>query len=198
MVVPQTPPEHFNQPSTKPGRVNAPAASDIEHAASARQSVPTAEARGASVDGEDREQTPLDVRSATVEPRAGAVVSTVPTTIVDVEVLPQPVNTKQRPAETSTRPDVESRSAGALQPRTEVEHEGPPGATPSVGLKGIQVTARESGAQSTPPPIIEVTIGRIEVRAVTPPAAPPPQRERQAPPKMSLDDYLRAHGGGRS
>jgi hypothetical protein len=42
-----------------------------------------------------------------------------------------------------------------------------------------------------------VTIGRIEVRAVTPPAPPQP-RQRQEPPKMSLDEYLRAQSGGRS
>ncbi|MFL6257089.1 MAG: hypothetical protein ACJ74T_18940, partial [Pyrinomonadaceae bacterium] len=66
-------------------------------------------------------------------------------------------------------------------------------------LNGIQATARESATQdATTPPIIEVTIGRIEVRAVPPPAPPPPpQRARQAPPKMSLDDYLRAQSGGR-
>jgi hypothetical protein len=65
------------------------------------------------------------------------------------------------------------------------------------GPGGVRASAREGVTQSTPP-IIEVTIGRIEVRALTPPAAPPPpQRERHEPPKMSLDDYLRAQGGGR-
>ncbi|HEX8336383.1 MAG TPA: hypothetical protein VF621_06610 [Pyrinomonadaceae bacterium] len=68
-----------------------------------------------------------------------------------------------------------------------------PGAGPIV----FRPTGREGVTQSTPQPTIEVTIGRIEVRAVTPPAAPPPApRERHEPPKMSLDDYLRAQGGG--
>ena len=46
-------------------------------------------------------------------------------------------------------------------------------------------------------PTIQVTIGRIEVRAT--PAALPARKERSAPQVMSLDDYLRqrSQGGGR-
>ncbi|HEX7318192.1 MAG TPA: hypothetical protein VF297_30085 [Pyrinomonadaceae bacterium] len=68
------------------------------------------------------------------------------------------------------------------------------------GFDGVRSEAREVIIrEKEEAPIIEVTIGRIEVRAVTPPAPPPtPQRRRQEPPKMSLDDYLRAHSGGRS
>ena len=44
-------------------------------------------------------------------------------------------------------------------------------------------------------PTIHVSIGRIEVRAVAPPA-PQPAPARPAP-AMSLDEYLRAHNGGR-
>jgi hypothetical protein len=43
---------------------------------------------------------------------------------------------------------------------------------------------------STSPPIIRVTIGRVEVRAIhPPPSAPKPAKN--APPKLSLEDYLR-------
>ncbi|HEX8291579.1 MAG TPA: hypothetical protein VF570_07490, partial [Pyrinomonadaceae bacterium] len=70
------------------------------------------------------------------------------------------------------------------------------GRLPGGGPGGFPATARAGVTPSTPP-TIEVNIGRIEVRAVTPPAAPaPPTRERREPPKMSLDDYLRAQGGG--
>jgi hypothetical protein len=46
------------------------------------------------------------------------------------------------------------------------------------------------------PPTIQVTIGRIEVRAVMP--SPPPARQRSAPstPKLSLQDYLKSRSGG--
>ncbi|RYE87732.1 MAG: hypothetical protein EOP19_03460 [Hyphomicrobiales bacterium] len=48
----------------------------------------------------------------------------------------------------------------------------------------------------SPEPVVNVTIGRIEVRAV--PAQPGPTRQRpQGPKPMSLDDYLKQRGGGR-
>jgi hypothetical protein len=43
-------------------------------------------------------------------------------------------------------------------------------------------------------PTIQVTIGRIEVRALSPQATPP--KERSASPVMSLNDYLRSRRGG--
>ena len=47
-------------------------------------------------------------------------------------------------------------------------------------------------------PAIRVTIGRIEVRAITPPPMPPAERITPAPPgpELSLDDYLKQHNGG--
>ncbi|MEP7343058.1 MAG: hypothetical protein ABI977_35350 [Acidobacteriota bacterium] len=45
-------------------------------------------------------------------------------------------------------------------------------------------------------PVIRVTIGRIDVRAVT--QAPPPARRATPPaPKLSLEDYLRSRNGGK-
>ncbi len=53
-------------------------------------------------------------------------------------------------------------------------------------------------ARPEPTPTIQVTIGRVEVRA-TPPPVPPSKKERPKPPVMSLDEYLsrRASGGDR-
>ncbi len=48
------------------------------------------------------------------------------------------------------------------------------------------------------PPVIEITIGRVEVKAVYPPA--PPARPREAvpvAPRLSLEEYLRNQNGGR-
>lgn len=47
-------------------------------------------------------------------------------------------------------------------------------------------------------PTIKVTIGRIDVRAVTPPApvSPAPVRVQRARPALSLDDYLKQRNGG--
>jgi hypothetical protein len=53
------------------------------------------------------------------------------------------------------------------------------------------------GAEPDPPaPTIRITIGRVEVRAVTPPPAPSRRPARPAP-RMSLDEYLRSQNGGR-
>jgi hypothetical protein len=45
------------------------------------------------------------------------------------------------------------------------------------------------------PPIIRVTIGRVEVRAIQSPA-PRPKQAKPRPPKLSLEDYLRKRAGG--
>lgn len=47
-----------------------------------------------------------------------------------------------------------------------------------------------------PAPVINVTIGRVEVRAVQPPAGKP-RSEPSRPKPLSLDDYLKQRGGNR-
>jgi hypothetical protein len=47
------------------------------------------------------------------------------------------------------------------------------------------------------PPIVRVTIGRIEVRAETPSAAPPRKMPRSPGPELTLDRYLRERKEGR-
>ena len=56
---------------------------------------------------------------------------------------------------------------------------------------------REAAPESSAP-TIRVTIGRIEVRAITPPPMPLAQRTTPARPgpALSLDDYLKQHNGG--
>ncbi|MFL6672252.1 MAG: hypothetical protein ACJ8LG_03050, partial [Massilia sp.] len=48
-------------------------------------------------------------------------------------------------------------------------------------------------AAPAPPPVIEVTIGRVEVRAQQPAASTQPARARLQP--TSLDDYLAGRNG---
>lgn len=55
----------------------------------------------------------------------------------------------------------------------------------------IEPAAAQAGPQ------IHVSIGRIEVRAVTPPPAPPSKPTPAPTPRMSLDDYLRSQNGDR-
>lgn len=78
----------------------------------------------------------------------------------------------------------------------------PPSKTPPLAVRPHVVSRIEASAPDTPigPPAsvptsgIQVTIGRIEVRA-TPPPAPLPKTRRPPPPVMSLDDYLRQRSG---
>jgi hypothetical protein len=65
----------------------------------------------------------------------------------------------------------------------------------SVDPGGSSSYSTRENAFSRVEPTIRVTIGRIEVRAVSPPE-PPPRRTKQPTPKMSLDDYLRSRNGG--
>jgi hypothetical protein len=57
----------------------------------------------------------------------------------------------------------------------------------------VNKTANETSGE-TAAPVIRVTIGRIDLRAVN---APTPPARRQAPsaPKLSLDEYLRSRNG---
>ncbi len=54
-----------------------------------------------------------------------------------------------------------------------------------------------NSASASEPPAIHVTIGRVEVRAITAPA-PPRSPAPPAPPKISLDEYLKQRNGARS
>ncbi len=63
---------------------------------------------------------------------------------------------------------------------------------------GITDGLPEKRVAAPTPPAVKVTIGRIEVRAVmqqTP--LRPPQRNIPSKPRVSLDDYLKNHRGGR-
>ncbi len=76
---------------------------------------------------------------------------------------------------------------------------------PAASVAASQVTA-SPGAVSSPvaspeaPPVVRVTIGRVDVRAVLPPPVEPPRSQRLAPPapgpSLSLDDYLKRGRGG--
>jgi hypothetical protein len=70
-----------------------------------------------------------------------------------------------------------------------------PGGHPERGPQ--EEDLRVSAPESPAPPTIRVSIGRIEVRAITPPPAPPvqPARSARPGPELSLDDYLKQRNG---
>ena len=60
-------------------------------------------------------------------------------------------------------------------------------------VERVLVTQKPEPEQA---PVVHVTIGRVEVRAATPPPPQPPAEPPAPPtPRISLDDYLRAHNG---
>jgi hypothetical protein len=104
-----------------------------------------------------------------------------------------------------SRPAAPAETASGLEPVT------PPAAPSPAGRASAGVVARpqvrlyiepQAAASLLAPPAgaapsIRVTIGRVEVRAVPPPARAA-RKERSGPPVMSLDEYLsrRNQGGG--
>jgi hypothetical protein len=59
----------------------------------------------------------------------------------------------------------------------------------------IDKLAQERDNAQSLPPTIKVSIGRIEVRAVTTPPAQAPRQRTKPQPSLSLDDYLRQREG---
>jgi hypothetical protein len=56
----------------------------------------------------------------------------------------------------------------------------------------VQVAPHEPPPAVDTEPVIRVVINRVEVRAVQSSAPPPQQRPAPTPPRLTLDDYLRA------
>ena len=86
-----------------------------------------------------------------------------------------------------TSPPLNSRSAApALAPSLlpTPRNEAP--------FTGLAPTSRQPPPTPPPTPTIEVTIGRVEVRATTTPSAPAKASKPKRSPTPSLDDYLQA------
>jgi len=67
---------------------------------------------------------------------------------------------------------------------------------PTVSHRPQREPIHEEEAARSPEPIVNVNIGRVEVRAVRAPTGTM-ERQVQRPKSMSLDEYLKQRGGGR-
>jgi hypothetical protein len=65
---------------------------------------------------------------------------------------------------------------------------------PLPAASNSEITAAQ---YSAPAPTVQVTIGRVEVRAITPAAQPPRMVTPKSPPLSSLEEYLRERNGRR-
>lgn len=139
----------------------------------------------------------------------GEVLPPAPHEVIDETVLLAP---EALPAPGVTARGTPLAAATAVSMPAPTPRATPPPAAPLVpALRRAQedaapaVAPRRESTSATQPevpeaPSIRVTIGRIDVRAVLPPAPPVPPAPRPRPQsaaKMSLDDYLRARRGGR-
>lgn len=99
-----------------------------------------------------------------------------------------------------TEPVEKERSAkgstAALIPKVSEERTPLPTVKPRPNLAESSTPDANAAEVLPPETIINVTIGRIEVRA-TQAQAIRPEKQRNAPQVMSLDDYLRQRSGGR-
>ena len=118
------------------------------------------------------------------EPRPSAA----PPPVVPVRVSPEPpravppVLEPIPPKEAAPAPERTEKAAREAGPRL---------------LQPVSSARVPDSAPQAAPPMISVTIGRIEVRATPPPSRPQPApRPRQTAPKISLEDYLRKRSEG--
>ncbi len=167
-------------------------------------SVPLSNVHGSSVTASERGQRTFMSRRSAV--RHNGINNNAPESLVGQErrTITQSTNVSGvRPdRDPGAQPDASSRSDGGRTlfptdaPRRSIMPE-VIRSQPIVG-NGQQIETQVIEA-SPPEPTIQVTIGRVEVRATPPPPAQPQSQQRAAPPIMSLDQYLqqRSKGGER-
>lgn len=108
---------------------------------------------------------------------------------------------KHAPVEPASarRERLESSEAEARRERRERQPASPSSLVqPRAARRAEAQQQRQADAQTEAEaaPIINVTIGRIEIRATSPAPRRPPRREPAGASPMSLEDYLRRRGGG--
>lgn len=96
---------------------------------------------------------------------------------------------------TDSTPQGAHRSRPTVKPT--VEPNVPPSPYPAPAMRpGVPMAiSHPAPASPAPSPTVQVTIGRIEVRAILPPAPAPQPSARPATPRLSLADYLKQHAG---
>ncbi len=104
-----------------------------------------------------------------------------------------------RRTEIETGPDSlaqsdRARETGSARPRT--ARPGPAIAAGPRTFRGLKQAPDSPNESRTEPPIVRVTIGRIEVRAAPAPSAPARKPAPRSEPKLTLDAYLKSRQEG--
>lgn len=139
-----------------------------------------------------REQKDKD--TAQIKPErapANEAQGTRPNQTPGVESLPQATTPKSPSAPMTERPGTDAfqygrakRESIMIRPQTVSHAESDSRAAAAV----------DDASGETTEPLIRVTIGRVDVRAITQ-SVPPARRTPAAVPKLSLEDYLRSRSG---
>ena len=121
-------------------------------------------------------------------------------------LVPQPADRPEpdlspvvRQTEIETGPDSMAENGGAREeglPRPRTARPGPVIPAGPRALRGMKRAAESPNESRTEPPIVRVTIGRIEVRAAPAPSAPAHKPAPRSGPKLTLDAYLKSRQEG--
>ncbi|MBO3457558.1 hypothetical protein [Aetokthonos hydrillicola] len=131
------------------------------------------------------------------------------------EITPTPVEPKIQPMNTSItklvitgniQPHIDSAISRPLNPQFPIPTVKPVAAVTQSSMysyvdnpgKRFKDSANNESTTVVTTPTINVTIGRIEVRATKPPTTPPPTKTTQKNQSLSLQDYLKQRQGGNS
>jgi hypothetical protein len=119
---------------------------------------------------------------------------------VSEEALPAAAVSAARPQPVSPTPLASATppaAASGLRSRSQTLNVKPqiprPAATTAIATRPTPATPQTAPA-ALAPPVVQITIGRVELRAIVTPASPralPPPA-----PKLGLDEYLRQRTGG--
>jgi hypothetical protein len=177
--------EHDDAP-VAPARPSAPPEQHVAAAAQPRTDVPASASPPRSTAPPALVAPPPTTLSVSAEVRPEASPAVRPALAVPTRRAASPLSAE--PEDGGARPGTAPGTAG----RGGAEPSAPPSAAYAPG--SVRVAGRS--AEPAGPPVIEVTIGRVEVRAAQAAPAPKPARTAPRAPAVSLDDYLRARGGG--
>jgi hypothetical protein len=109
----------------------------------------------------------------------------------------KPLSTNNHSGNTPTRPGKSPENTAIIQIQpTKAEHNNQHNTLAQI-RSAVQEIAPEASQNAAPPTVIQVNIGRIEVRATTPATPPPSAVNRSNPATMNLEEYLRQRGTGR-
>lgn len=115
--------------------------------------------------------------------------------VPEIPATPTPLIVRPANMESQPMPVLRNGAVpGASAPRSKIAR--PRSATPATTPARTRRSTELPNESRTEPPIVRVTIGRIEVRAAPLPVAPPPKAAPNSGPKLTLDAYLKSRKEG--